>query len=715
MALFSTDDTAPTPFTWGANGARMTPDQIAAQRKVADALSLQAGDGGAFPVGTRGAGLVTQGLNRLAKGVSAGLDYREADQAATRNADDNRQMIAALLNGGAPAQAATPAAAAASGTAPPAAAPAQANGFQQIPTADGKDTVTLMPGHSTDPIPSPLDPPSGQDRDHMIRTIYGEAGNEPTQGQLAVASVIRNRAVDGSYGGNTPSAVVHAPGQFEPWSDPAAKARMMALDPNSPQYAAISKVVDAAYGTDGREPQDPTEGKTLFYSPSAQAALGRPAPAWAKGDGQVIGRHTFYDDQDTPVAAFAPTAAAPSPGVAAVTAAANGAAPAAPATASPLGKVNPAVISALTSPYADEGTKKVASLVLAQQMAPKSHFTQETDAKGNIWNVDTTTGQKTVALKDDEANPKWAIVNKDQYGQPVYGYTPTPEEYKAQQAAKAAAPPADQGDLTNVHGKDYMDALNKQNPGYASTVRAIIEGRAPYPTGMLLKTPYGQKLAQDVTQADPSFEAGNATARVKVRNEFTAGGVGSPAGQITAGNTAIQHAGEMSDALERMKADEGVLSSVGNSNIPYISKWANEAHNASVQGTAAGAPLNDFMTAKNHFAEEVTKFYAGTAGSEAERTRALANLDAAKSLPELRSAIKTEANLMQGKVNALQDRWRTGMGPLVPDFPLVQPKSQAAIDAIMKRDAASTAQPAPAAAAVDPAAIAEAKRRGLIP
>jgi hypothetical protein len=128
------------------------------------------------------------------------------------------------------------------------------------------------------------------------------------------------------------------------------------------------------------------------------------------------------------------------------------------------------------------------------------------------------------------------------------------------------------------------------------------------------------------------------------------------------------------------------------------------------------------MTAKNHFAEEVTKFYAGSAGSEAERTRALANLDAAKSLPELRSAIKTEANLMQGKVNALQDRWRNGMGPLVPDFPLVQPKSQAAIDAIRQRDASSDAPAivapqaaAPAASIVDPAALAEAKRRRLIP
>ena|ERR1700733_10538066 len=107
MALLPDD--APTPaFTWGAGGARLTPEQIADRRKVADALTLQAGDGSAFPTGTRGFGLVTQGLNRLAKGVSAGLDYSEADQAATANAADNKAMIAALLGGGT-SQAATPA------------------------------------------------------------------------------------------------------------------------------------------------------------------------------------------------------------------------------------------------------------------------------------------------------------------------------------------------------------------------------------------------------------------------------------------------------------------------------------------------------------------------------------------------------------------------------------------------------------------------------
>lgn len=335
---------------------------------------------------------------------------------------------------------------------------------------------------------------------------------------------------------------------------------------------------------------------------------------------------------------------------------------------------------------------------------------------GNILN--SKTGEVKHAF-DPEESPKWAVVGKDKYGQPVYGYPPSREDYAAgKTSAETPVKGGSDSSLADVHGEDYLKQLEATDRGLASQVRAVIEGRAPYPTGMLLKTPYGQALAQHVTQADPSFEAGNAMARVKVRNEFKSGGVGSPAGQISAGNTALQHAGEMSDALERMKADTGILPSIGSSDIPYLSYFANAAHNSAIQGTSEGKAYNDFMTAKNHFSEEVTKFYAGSAGSEAERARALANLDAAKSLPELRSAIKTEANLMQGKVNALQDRWRNGMGPLVQDFPLISSESQGAVDRILQRDQASNAppqqQPQPQAGPDKTAVEAEMRRRGLL-
>lgn len=391
------------PFVWGGGGEQVTPGRLAAQRKIAEAMMQQGMD--TSPIRSP-----WQGINRVAQSLVGTYQAGRADDdhaAATRDAIAGAVAAykgAQLDHGGAvPAGGAIPVASASPVGLP---APVSADTAGKIYTNDE---------------PSPLDPPSGVNRDAMIRTVYGEAGNEPTIGQQAVASVIRNRAVDGGYGGDTPLAVVRAPNQFEPWNSGPARDRMMALSPDDPKYDAISKVVDAAYGAGGRAPDDPTEGKTMFFSPGAQAALGRAPPSWAKGEGQAIGGHTFFDDTDgsAPAArgvqvapadpAEIPAAAQatqgfviPGQGPAAVSPAVQTVAqamPAAavPATAAPRGV--DAIVRAMSNPF----TPPALAAGLAQQMKPREVHAQETDAQGNIWDVNRTTGQRQIALKRDPA------------------------------------------------------------------------------------------------------------------------------------------------------------------------------------------------------------------------------------------------------------------------------------------------------------------------
>jgi len=127
------------------------------------------------------------------------------------------------------------------------------------------------------------------DLDKVVRTVYGEASNEGIIGQQAVASVIANRA---RQSGMTPTDVVLAKGQFEPWSDPAARARMESLDPSSPEYKQLAAIVEPALKG---QLADPTGGATHFYAPKAQAALGRSAPSWDDGTGRDIGNHRFFN------------------------------------------------------------------------------------------------------------------------------------------------------------------------------------------------------------------------------------------------------------------------------------------------------------------------------------------------------------------------------------------------------------------------------------
>jgi hypothetical protein len=150
-----------------------------------------------------------QGLARVAQSLLGAYQGRQADDdEITARQQAIAHACRALLGGGAtPAVAsATPA----TGTAPIGASIGPCGRERPGPDTSGKI-------YSNDE-PSPLDPPSGADRVLLAKTILGEAANEPALGQNAVASVVRTRAVDGGYGGDTPSGVVTAPNQFEPWN-----------------------------------------------------------------------------------------------------------------------------------------------------------------------------------------------------------------------------------------------------------------------------------------------------------------------------------------------------------------------------------------------------------------------------------------------------------------------------------------------------------------
>jgi hypothetical protein len=129
------------------------------------------------------------------------------------------------------------------------------------------------------------------ERDLIVRTIYGEAANEPEDGQAAVARVIQNRLRAGSYGPDIRSVIMQR-NAFEPWGTDEGRSRMKGLQSSDPRYQAIGAVVDRAWA----DPNDASQGATHFYSPTAQAALGRRPPAWATPETSrgEIGRHAFF-------------------------------------------------------------------------------------------------------------------------------------------------------------------------------------------------------------------------------------------------------------------------------------------------------------------------------------------------------------------------------------------------------------------------------------
>jgi hypothetical protein len=123
--------------------------------------------------------------------------------------------------------------------------------------------------------------------DAAIRTVYAENPNASDEELRAIASVIRNRAIQR---GMDVGAVVQEDGQFEPWADDKGRSRIDRLDAKSPQYARLSALVGPILAGEA----EPTVPYTHFYAPEAQKKLGRKPPEWDDGKGTQIGAHMFF-------------------------------------------------------------------------------------------------------------------------------------------------------------------------------------------------------------------------------------------------------------------------------------------------------------------------------------------------------------------------------------------------------------------------------------
>jgi Cell Wall Hydrolase len=131
------------------------------------------------------------------------------------------------------------------------------------------------------------------ERDYLIRTIAFEAPDESDEGKAAVAHVILNRKRNGRWGDNIKD-VVTRPWQFEPWM--TRRKEMKKLSPYDPRYQNAARIADAVLT--GQMP-DPTAGATHFLNPTVvRQRRDGSLPSWARGEGQPIGRHTFYSPNE---------------------------------------------------------------------------------------------------------------------------------------------------------------------------------------------------------------------------------------------------------------------------------------------------------------------------------------------------------------------------------------------------------------------------------
>jgi hypothetical protein len=236
-----------------------------------------------------------------------------------------------------------------------------------------------------------------------------------------------------------------------------------------------------------------------------------------------------------------------------------------------------------------------------------------------------STAEEIKAARLPEGTAAWT--GKD--GKPV----PYPEAFQ---------PPPVPGPNSGLTGDAYLKTLPL---GYAKTVQAIANGDAAMPS---LRTPYGQKLQEDVFQYDPTASAANLPTRIATQRQFKSGKYSQT---ITALNQVIHHVNSLDHSI----------TALGNTPLDWVNgpaQWAGQhLGNADTQAAVA-----DFNTFKTNVANELTTVYRGTGGAEADIQNWMKQLDSAKSPAALHATVRAMVEGLDARLSSLGDTYTAGMG-----------------------------------------------------
>lgn len=210
----------------------------------------------------------------------------------------------------------------------------------------------------------------------------------------------------------------------------------------------------------------------------------------------------------------------------------------------------------------------------------------------------------------------------------------------------------------DLHGDDYLATLPT---GMSALIKSIAEGKVDPAKAASMRYGNREAIMQRVMQYDPNYNQ----QRPNVWKDFTSG---KTAGNITAMNTVISHMGTVNDLTDAL----------GNGNVQTVNALVNRVR------TEFGKPeINNAGIAIQAMGNELMRVFRQVGASESETKAWESKFNAAKGSPEqLKGALKVAAELLQGRLDAVNDQWKRGMA-IETDFPdILSPKSKASLDRI---------------------------------
>jgi hypothetical protein len=199
-------------------------------------------------------------------------------------------------------------------------------------------------------------------------------------------------------------------------------------------------------------------------------------------------------------------------------------------------------------------------------------------------------------------------------------------------------------------GEDYL----KQFPAEIQQgVRNYVHGLS-MPTGNPRKENI-VKIVANKYGADIGMPADDSTfkQRQNLRSQLTSGSASSMGGQLRNGTTAMEHLADTAESAVNLHNYSGL-------GIAPLAHVINKLRGGTTDQQAAVKALED---AAGHYGQEITKFYAGSAGAEGERERFINSLGGTLSPAELSSVLQTELNLIPAKMDQIREEIGTTLGP----------------------------------------------------
>lgn len=261
--------------------------------------------------------------------------------------------------------------------------------------------------------------------------------------------------------------------------------------------------------------------------------------------------------------------------------------------------------------------------------------------------------------KRELEEPQWDVVEigKDKYGNPIKGWA-----NKRTQEVRPIQPGMQQAGIDpNLHGEEFLKTLD---PQMAATVKAIAEGRQPYPGAFAMKQPYWQKVTEYLSQYEPNADANLYRTRYATQRDIATGKMGQ---NIASFNTALGH---MHDLYKQ-------IDGLGNFDTMPILNGPINAVAGAVSGDAQ-ARINTFNATKQKVIEETTKAFKGTGGTVHDLETAERELSSSASPAALKATVRKYLDLMKSRIEAIGDQYNRGMSAAQPRaaISLLSPHSQ---------------------------------------